>query len=87
MESMQMDKEKKLLQHQPHQQQPNQQKPQLPGAAAPDPRPPPMSTDVDESNSEREIGRHGFPGFCFGRQGSSRVVCIGKMQCAGGWIT
>ena len=32
MESMQMDKEKELLQQQQHQQQP-----QLPGAAAPDP--------------------------------------------------
>ena len=53
MESMQMDKEEELLQ-----QQPTQQKPQLPGAADPDPWPPPMSARLDKSNSEWEIGSH-----------------------------
>ena len=47
MESMQMDKEKELLQQQPHQQQPK-----LPGAAAPDPWPSPMPAGLDERNSE-----------------------------------
>ena len=42
------------------QRQPHQQQAQLSGAAAPDPWPPLMSADLDESNSEREIGRHYF---------------------------
>ena len=48
---MEMDKKEELLQ-----QQPNQQQPQLPGAADPDPWPPPMAAGlVDESNSDWEI--------------------------------
>ena len=47
MESIQMDKKEELLQ-----QQPNQQQPQLPGAADPDPWPPPMAASLDESKSD-----------------------------------
>ena len=46
MGSMQMDKKKELLQQQPHQQQP-----QLPGTDGPDLWSPPISADIDESNS------------------------------------
>ena len=46
--------------------QPHRQQPQLSGAAAPDPWPPPMSADLDESNSEREIGRHDSLVFVLG---------------------
>ena len=69
MQSTQIEKEKELLQQQPHQQQP-----QLPGAATPDPWPPPMSADLVESKSEREIGSHDFLLFVFGRQSSSSDV-------------
>ena len=53
---MEMEKKEELLQ-----QQPNQQQPQLPGAADPDPWPPPMAADlVDESNSDWGIASHDF---------------------------
>ena len=71
MEFMQMGKEEELLQ-----QQPNQQQPQLPGAADPDPWPPPMSAGLDESNSdERDIERHDFFLFLFweAKQQQSRL--------------
>ena len=61
MGSMQMGKQEEVLQ-----QQPNQQQPQLPCAADPDPRPPPMSAGVDESKSDREIGSHDFLVFVLG---------------------
>ena len=48
------------------QRQPHQQQPELSGAAAPDLWPPPLSADLDESNSEREIGRHYFLVFVVG---------------------
>ena len=79
MGSMQMDKEKELPQ-----QHPQQQQPQLPGAATPDPWPPPMSADLDESNGEPEIGRHDFLVFVLGgRAAAGRVVCVGKKQSEG----
>ena len=46
----------------------NQQQRELSGAATPDPWPPPMSADLDESNSEREIGRPCFLVFVLGGQ-------------------
>ena len=80
MGSMQMGKEKELLQQQPHQQQP-----QVPGAAAPDPWPPPMSADLDESNSEREIGRHDFVGFVLGGRATAGSLALGKCIAKGDW--
>ena len=79
MESMQMDKEKELLQQQPHQQQP-----QLPGAAAPDPWPPPMEADLDESNSEWEIGRHDFLVFVLGGRAAAGPFAFEKREAKGG---
>ena len=59
---MEMDKKEELLQ-----QQPNQQQPQLPGAADPDPWPPPMAVGlVDERNSDWEIASHDFQVSVFG---------------------
>ena len=77
--SMQLDKEQELLQQQPHQQQP-----QLPGAAAPDPWPPPMSADLDESNSEWEIGRNDFRGFVLGGRATAGSFAFGKRKAKGG---
>ena len=52
MESMTMDTQEELLQ-----QQPKQQQSQLPGAAAPNPWPLPLSVDLDERNNELQCGR------------------------------
>ena len=82
--SMQMDKQKELLQQQPHQQQPHQQQPQLPGAAAPDPWPPLMSADLDESNIKREIGRHDFQGGGVGGRAAAGSFALGKCKAKGG---
>ena len=79
MGSMQMDKEEELLQQQPHQQQP-----QLPGAAAPDPWPPPLSADLDESNSKRKIGRHDFLVFVLGGRATAGSFAFGKCKAKGG---
>ena len=71
---MQMNNRKELIQQQPQQQQPH-----LPGAAAPDPWPPPLSADLDESNSnEREIRRHDFLVFVLGGRATAGSVAFGK---------
>ena len=80
MGSMRIDKQKDLLQQQP---QP-QQRPQLPGAAAPDPWPPPMSADLDESNSEREIGKHAFLVLFYGGRATAGSFAFGKCKAKGG---
>ena len=80
MASMQMDKAKKRLQQQPQQ----QQQQQLHGAAAPDPWPPPSSADSDESNSEREIGRHCFLVFVSGGRAVAGSYAFGKCKAKGG---
>ena len=49
MESMQMDKKKELLRQQPHRQQP-----QLPGAAAPNPRPSPQAPQPSQQLVEAQ---------------------------------
>ena len=79
MGSMQMDKEEELLQ-----QQPNQQQPQLPGAADPDPWPPPMSADLDESNSEWEIGSHDSLVFVLGGRATAGSFAFGECEPKGG---
>ena len=75
MVSMQMDTQEELLQ-----QQPNEQQPELFGAAAPDPWPPPMSADPDESNSEWEIGRHDFLVFALGGRPTAGRVRLGNAK-------
>ena len=76
---MQMDKDEELLQ-----QQPQQQQPQLPGAASPDPWPPPLSADIDENNSEREIGRHYFLLFDLGGKATAGSFAFTKSKVKGG---
>ena len=79
MKSMQMDKEEELLQ-----QQPNQQQPQLPGAADQDPWPPLMSSGLDESNSEWEIGSHDLLGFVLGGRATAWSFVFRKCEQKGG---
>ena len=76
---MQMDKEKELLRQQPHQQQP-----QLPGAAGPDPWPPPMAAGlVDESNSDWGIASHDFQVLVLGGRATGSFA-FGKCEQKGG---
>ena len=77
---MEMDKKEELLQ-----QQPNQQQPQLPGAADPDPWPPPMEAGlVDESNSDWEIASHDFQIFVLGGSATAGSFAFGKCATKGG---
>ena len=78
MGSMKMGKENELL----HQQSP-QQLPQLPGAADPDPWPPPTSADLDENNSKRGIGRRDFLPFVLGGRAAAGSFALGKSKAKG----
>ena len=51
--------------------------------SAPDPWPPPMSADLDESNSEREIGRHDFVVFVLGGRATAGSLALGKCIAKG----
>ena len=73
---LEMDKKEELLQ-----QQPNQQQPQLPGAADPDPWPPPMRAGlVDESNSDWEMASIGFQVFVLGGRATAGSFVFGNVN-------
>ena len=75
-----MDKKEELLR-----QQPNQQQPQLPGAADPDPWPPPMAAGlVDESNSDWEMASNDFQVFVSGGRATTGSFAFGKCATKGG---
>ena len=80
MRSMPMDKKELLFQRR----QPHQQQPQLPGEDAPYPWPPPLSADLDESNSERDIGSHNSLLFVLGgRAAAGSFAYVWKMKSEG----
>ena len=47
------------------------------------PWPPPLSADLDKSNSDREIGRHDFLVLVFGARSAAGSFAFGKMQSKG----
>ena len=67
------------------QQHPNQQQPLLPGAADPDPWPPPMAAGlVDESNSDWEIASHEFQVSVLAGRATAGSFPYGKCATRGG---